>query len=267
MSLKVNLVEYTPNPEKVVAAAAKLCYSSVGVDNIMENLNEENINKFINMLMSYGHHSPIEHVSFTFAIEGVSRSLTHQLVRHRLASYSQQSQRYVRLRQFQYIIPPEIEKNEKAKEIFISCMEKDQEIYDELVKILKKSAFNDLQEEYLRKNKLTISEMDEKTTANFLNKAEKKAIEDARYVFPNACETKIIVTMNARELMHFFSERCCQRAQWEIRIMANKMLNEVKKVSSVLFKYSGPDCVRGVCPEGSMTCGKSLEMKKLYLNE
>lgn len=267
MSLKVNLIEYTPNPERVVAAAAKLCYSSVGVDDIMENLNEENINKFINMLMSYGHHSPIEHVSFTFAIEGVSRSLTHQLVRHRLASYSQQSQRYVRLKQFQYIIPPEIEKNDKAREIFISCMEKDQEAYDELVEILKKSAFNELQEEYLIKNKLTLSEIDEKNITKLLNKAGKKAIEDARYVFPNACETKIIVTMNARELMHFFAERCCQRAQWEIRAMANKMLNEIKKVSPMLFQYSGPNCVRGVCPEGTMTCGKSLEMKKIFLNK
>lgn len=268
MALKVKLIEYTPNPERVVAAAAKLCYSSVGVDDIMRNLNEENINKFINMLMSYGHHSPIEHVSFTFAIEGVSRSLTHQLVRHRLASYSQQSQRYVKLKQFQFIIPPEIEKNQKAKEIFINCMEKDQKIYDELVEILKNSAFDRLKEEYLKDNKLTLENtMDEKIKLNLLNKAEKKAIEDARYVFPNACETKIIVTMNAREIMHFFSERCCNRAQWEIRIMASKMLNEVKKVSPVLFKYSGPGCVRGACPEGSMTCGKALEVRKLYLNE
>lgn len=267
MSLKVNLVEHTPNPEKIVAAAAKLCYSSIGVDDIMENLNEENTNKFINMLMSYGHHSPIEHVSFTFAIEGVSRSLTHQLVRHRLASYSQQSQRYVKLTQFEYIVPPEIEKNKKAKEIFISAMEKDQQVYDELVKLLKESAFNNLEKEYIRVNKLKPGEIDEKNLSSLLNKAEKKAIEDARYVFPNACETKIIVTMNARELMHFFSERCCNRAQWEIRVMANEMLTGVKKVSPVLFKYSGPDCVRGICPEGSMTCGKVLEVRELYLNK
>ncbi|WP_010239420.1 FAD-dependent thymidylate synthase [Clostridium arbusti] len=268
MSLKVKLIEYTPNPEKVVAASAKLCYSSSSVDDIMKNLNEDNINKFINMLMSYGHHSPIEHVSFTFAIEGVSRSLTHQLVRHRLASYSQQSQRYVRLKQFQYIIPPAIEKNQKAREIFQNCMIKDQEAYDELVKELKSSAFDTFKKEYFMENKLTVGDIiDEKHILNLLNKAEKKAIEDARYVFPNACETKIIVTMNARELMHFFSERCCNRAQWEIRAMSNRMLNEVKKVSPILFKYSGPDCVRGICPEGSMTCGKTLEVRKLYLNE
>jgi len=264
MTLKINLIEYTPNPEKVIAAAAKLCYSPSGVDNIMENLDKTNIAKFIEMLMSYGHHSPIEHVSFTFAIEGVSRSLTHQLVRHRLASYSQQSQRYVKLSQFQYIIPPEIEKNRKAKEIFVKTMEQDQKSYDELVELLKKSAFDELKGDYIKKNK---TELDDKHMTLLLNKAEKKAIEDARYVFPNACETKIIVTMNARELMHFFNERCCNRAQWEIRIMAAKMLKEVKSVAPVLFKFSGPSCVREVCPEGAMTCGKSEEIRKLYLNK
>lgn len=264
MSLKVKLIEYTPNPEKVIAAAAKLCYSASGVDDIMKNLDENNINKFINMLMSYGHYSPIEHVSFTFAIEGVSRSLTHQLVRHRIASYSQQSQRYVKLGQFKYIIPPQIDKNKKAKELFIRTMEKDQQVYDELVELLKESAFDELKEEYIKNNKLESSEINEKNMLTILNKAEKKAIEDARYVFPNACETKIIVTMNARELMHFFNERCCNRAQWEIRAMASEMLNEVKLVSPVLFKYSGPSCIKGACPEGSMTCGKSQEMKKLY---
>ena len=99
--LKVKLLQYTPEPEKTIAAAAKLCYSPVGVDDILENLTDEGAEKFLNMLMSYGHMSPIEHVSFTFAVEGVSRSLTHQLVRHRIASYSQQSQRYVKLDQFE----------------------------------------------------------------------------------------------------------------------------------------------------------------------
>lgn len=264
MTLKVNLIEYTPNPEKVIAASAKLCYSGSGVDDIMKNLDERNITKFIDMLMSYGHQSPIEHVSFTFAIEGVSRSLTHQLVRHRIASYSQQSQRYVKLSQFQYIVPPEIEKNRKAKEIFVKTMEQDQKAYDELVQLLKESAYDELKEDYTKANK---SELDEKHITLFLNKSEKKAIEDARYVFPNACETKIIVTMNARELMHFFNERCCNRAQWEIRVMAREMLNKVKNVAPVLFKFSGPNCVKGICPEGTMTCGKSEEIRKLYLDK
>ena len=148
--LKVKLIEHTPNPEKVVASAAKLCYSQVGVDEILENLDEEKTQKFLDMLMTYGHHSPIEHVSFTFAIEGVSRSLTHQLVRHRVASYSQQSQRYVKLQQFEYIIPPDIEKNEDTKELFMKSMKRVQEEYNQLVEILCK---NELSHSYKRISK------------------------------------------------------------------------------------------------------------------
>lgn len=244
MDLKVKLIEHTPNPEKVIASAAKLCYSAVGIDEIEENLQGEKATKFLNMLMSYGHESPIEHVSFTFAVEGVSRSLTHQLVRHRLASYSQQSQRYVKLSQFQYIVPPEIKKDEEAKKIYIEAMENSQEAYNKLADILKNNHIK-----------------------NGMNSpaAEKKAIEDARYVFPNACETKIMLTMNARSLVNFFKHRCCNRAQWEIRALANEMLKQVKEVAPVLFKYSGPSCLNGVCPEGKMTCGKKDEVRKMYL--
>ncbi|WPC41778.1 FAD-dependent thymidylate synthase [Clostridium sp. JS66] len=244
MDLKVKLIEHTPNPEKVIASAAKLCYSAVGIDEIEENLQGEKATKFLNMLMSYGHESPIEHVSFTFAVEGVSRSLTHQLVRHRLASYSQQSQRYVKLSQFQYIVPPEIKKDEEAKKIYIEAMENSQEAYNKLADILKNNHIN-----------------------NGMNSpaAEKKAIEDARYVFPNACETKIMLTMNARSLVNFFKHRCCNRAQWEIRALANEMLKQVKEVAPMLFKYSGPSCLNGVCPEGKMTCGKKDEVRKMYL--
>lgn len=244
MDLKVKLIEYTPNPEKVIASAAKLCYSAVGIDEIEENLQGEKATKFLNMLMSYGHESPIEHVSFTFAVEGVSRSLTHQLVRHRLASYSQQSQRYVKLSQFQYIVPPEIKKDEEAKKIYIEAMENSQEAYNKLADILKNN--------YIK---------------NGMNSpaAEKKAIEDARYVFPNACETKIMLTMNARSLVNFFKHRCCNRAQWEIRALANEMLKQLKEVAPVLFKYSGPSCLNGICPEGKMTCGKKDEVRKMYL--
>jgi len=243
MTLKVKLIEHTPNPERVIASAAKLCYSAVGVDEILENLEGGATEKFLDMLMSYGHESPIEHVSFTFAAEGVSRSLTHQLVRHRIASYSQQSQRYVKLEQFEYVIPPEIENDEKAKEIFIKAMEQSQDAYNELVNILKS-----------------------KYISQGLNapNAEKKAIEDARYVFPNACETKIILTMNARSLMNFFKHRCCNRAQWEISQMADEMLRQVKEVAPVLFKYSGPGCLKGGCPEGKMTCGKINEIRMKY---
>ncbi|GLC29836.1 FAD-dependent thymidylate synthase [Clostridium omnivorum] len=243
MELKVRLIEHTPNPERVIASAAKLCYSAVGVDQILDDLTEENTEKFLNMLMSYGHESPVEHVSFTFAIEGVSRSLTHQLVRHRIASYSQQSQRYVKLAQFEYIIPPEIEKDEEAKQTFIEAMEQCQKSYDNLVGILKNK--------YLSQGLNSIG-------------AEKKAIEDARYVFPNACETKIVVTMNARSLMNFFRHRCCNRAQWEIRTLAEEMLVQVKNVAPSLFRYCGPGCVKGPCPEGKMTCGKIEEVRAKY---
>ena len=246
MSLKVKLIEHTPNPEKVIASAAKLCYSQVGVDDILNGLNEEKTQKFLEMLMSFGHESPIEHVSFTFAIEGVSRSLSHQLVRHRIASYSQQSQRYVKLEQFEYIIPEEISKDENARKIFTEAMEKSQQAYNELTNILKNKYLN----QGLKQNI-----------------AEKKAIEDARYVFPNACETKIIVTMNARSLMNFFRHRCCNRAQWEIRNLANEMLTLVKGTAPTLFKYAGPACLVGECPEGQMTCGRMNEMRKKYLSD
>lgn len=244
MSLKVEIIEHTPNPEKVIAAAAKLCYSQVGVDDILNGLSEYKTKQFLEMLMSFGHESPIEHVSFTFAIEGVSRSLSHQLVRHRIASYSQQSQRYVKLDQFDYVIPYEISNDENARKIFIEAMEKSQQAYDELVSILKSK--------YIDKGMQS-------------KQAEKKAIEDARYVFPNACETKIIVTMNARSLMNFFRHRCCNRAQWEIRNLANEMLTQVKHIAPTLFKYAGPACLLGKCPEGKMTCGKMNEMREKYI--
>ncbi|HEY8889257.1 MAG TPA: FAD-dependent thymidylate synthase [Clostridium sp.] len=263
--LKVKLIEHTPNPEKVIAAAAKLCYSAVGVDEIMENLNEKKTYKLLDMLMSYGHHSPIEHVSFTFAIEGISRSLTHQLVRHRVASYSQQSQRYVKLEQFEYIIPPNIEKDDGAKEIFIASMNRVQEDYNKLVEILCKNELTNIITEYLSTSNLkNLEEIDEKQYRMLKGKAEKKAIEDARYVFPNACETKIIVTMNARELIHFFNHRCCNRAQWEIRKMAKTMLMQARTIAPELFKYAGPSCVNGPCPEGGMSCGKMLDIRKEY---
>lgn len=250
--LKVKLVSYTQEPEKLVAASAKLCYSQFGADEIMNDLSEENIEKFLNMLMSIGHQSPIEHISFSFAIEGVSRTLTHQLVRHRIASYSQRSQRYVTEGQFQYVIPHAIEDDDNAKRLFIQAMEHDQKVYDEITALLK--------EKYIKKYiEQGMTEKKARSTA------EKTAIEDARYVLPNACETKIMVTMNARSLLHFFNVRCCSRAQWEIREMAEKMLIEVKKVAPNIFKYAGPSCVSGPCPEGSMSCGKAIEIRKRYL--
>ena len=249
--MKVSLLRYTPDGESLVSAAAKLCYSPVGIEEIEKETSEEEVSKFLGILMKLGHESPIEHISFTFAVEGVSRTLTHQLVRHRIASYSQQSQRYVKLDQFEYIIPPAIEENEEAKNIFIETMERDQESYDKLVEIL----YNKYYENFLKEG---ASEKEAKS------KSEKTAIEDARYVFPNACETKIVFTMNARSLLHFFELRTCNRAQWEIRNMAKEMLREVKKVYPVLFKNAGPGCVNGPCPEGNMTCGKIVEVREEF---
>ncbi len=251
--MKVKLLSYTPNPEKVISMAAKLCYSSVGVDEIEQNLTDENIEKFLNMLISIGHESPLEHVSFTFAVEGISRSCSHQIVRHRIASFSQQSQRYVKLDQFEYIIPPEINEIEEAKELFIESMNKDQEAYDKIVDILFEKHYN----------KLINFGKNEKEARR---QAEKKAIEDARYVFPNACETKMVFTMNTRSLYNFFSHRCCERAQWEIRDLATEMLRQVRQVAPILFKNSGPNCVKGPCPEGKMTCGLIVDIREKFKN-
>lgn len=249
--MKVELLNYTKDGEMTIAQAGKLCYSPVGVDEIKETLDEESIGKYVKMLSNLGHYSPLEHVSFTFAIEGVSRVLTHQLVRHRIASYSQQSQRYVKLDDFQYIIPPEIEENPIAKEIFIQAMEDDREAYFKIVDAL----YDKNYEKMLAKG---YSEKKAKS------QAEKASIEDARYVFPNACETKIVLTMNARTLIHFFTLRCCNRAQWEIRNMADEMLKIVKGIYPALFNNVGPGCVNGPCPEGSMTCGEMTQVREKY---
>ena len=268
MAIKVKLLAHTPNPDAVVAAAAKLCYSKVGVEQISEKLTDEEVKRFVNHLVEMGHESPIEHVTFTFAIEGISRSCSHQIVRHRIASYSQQSQRYVKLEQFEYIIPPAIESNPEAKRIFIEAMERDQKAYDELVDLLLEDILIDKHaadygsciREILKENPDAVpdrSKVLDLYAENFLEdyrKAEKQAIEDARYVFPNACETKIVITMNARSLLHFFNVRCCNRAQWEIREMATEMLKECKKIAPALFKKAGPDCVYGKCGEGKMSC-------------
>ncbi len=249
--MKVILLQHTPEPEKVVASAAKLCYSPVGADKLLEGLTKESTDKFIKKLMEMGHESPVEHISFTFAVEGVSRVLTHQLVRHRIASYSQQSQRYVKLEQFEYIIPPSIAEIPEAKEMYIKTMENDQRTYNELVEILISK--------HLEKG------MGEGKTEKQASKAaQKKAIEDARYIFPNACETKVVLTMNARSLINFFEHRCCERAQWEIRELATRMLKLVREVAPTIFNKIGPNCLGKPCPEGTMTCGKINEVRERF---
>lgn len=249
--MNVELLQHTPEPEKIIAAAAKLCYSSSGIDGILDGLDAEKTEKFLNRLMSMGHESPTEHITFTFGIEGVSRSLLAQITRHRIASYSVKSQRYVNEGKFDFVIPPEIEKIPEAKKEFLSAMNEDVKSYNKLADILFEKHYNDMVADGADEKKAKIS-------------AEKKAIEDARYVLPNACETKMIVTMNARSLMNFFHHRCCERAQWEIRDLACRMLTLVKEVAPTLFAKAGPRCVNGSCPEGAMSCGKMLEKRELF---
>lgn len=251
--MNVELIAHSPEPEKVVASAAKLCYSATGAKGLMDDLTTEKSASFLDKLLDFGHYSPLEHISFTFAIEGVSRVLTHQLVIHRIASYSQQSQRYVKLSQFDFIVPPAIENNPEAKAIFISAMEQDQTAYEQIVDLLEKDYFDRFLSEGMGE-------------ASAKRAAEKTAIEDARFVFPNACETKIVVTMNARSLINFFNHRCCMRAQWEIRNLADEMLKLVANEAPTLFKGIGPKCLTGPCPEGKMTCGNIVNVRERYSN-
>ena len=218
--MQVKLLRYTPEPDKTVAMSARLCYSPIGAAELEEKLSNEQITKLVRQLGAMGHTSTFEHVSFTFAIEGVSRVLTHQLVRHRIASYSQQSQRYVKEHDFAMIVPHTIEAKPEAKKKFEALCQEIQNLYNQFTE-------------------------------------EGIPAEDARYILPNAAETKIVVTMNARSLLHFFELRCCNRAQWEIRELADKMLEEVRRVAPILFAKAGPTCVTQLtCHEGKMSCGR-----------
>ena len=156
---------------------------------------------------------------FSFAVDGVSRALTHQLVRHRLASFNQQSQRYVKFTDGVGIVKPEtVAEDEHANAVF-----------DEAIDTIL-TAYQTMLEAGI-------------------------PAEDARYILPNAAESKIVITMNIRELLHFFELRCCNRAQWEIRELAHRMLELVRPTAPYIFKDAGAGCVRGACPEGKMTCG------------
>lgn len=218
--MMVKLVRHTPEPERTVAMSARLCYSPIGAAQLEEKISDEQAAKLVRKLVSMGHLSTLEHVTFTFAIEGVSRVLTHQLVRHRIASYSQQSQRYVKEHDFETIVPASIASKPEAKAKFDKLMTEIQAMYDEFIAL-------DI------------------------------PAEDARYILPNATETKIVCTFNARSLLNFFSLRCCTRAQWEIRALANEMLRQCQAVAPVIFENAGPTCVsEGVCHEGAMSCGR-----------
>ncbi len=242
--MKVNLLCHTPEPEKTIAAAARLCYSNSGADELFDGITEEKASDYVAMLERLGHESPLEHVTFTFTIEGVSRALLAQITRHRIASFSVQSQRYVnKENHFEFIVPPAVKEDEEALAEYKKIMDTCAESYAKLTEILKKRAAAEFMAEG-------------KTEGEAGKLAEKKAIEDARFVLPNACDTKMIVTMNVRSLHNFFRLRCCNRAQWEIRTVADEMLRLCREEAPSLFAHAGPSCVNGVCGEGKMSCGK-----------
>ena len=231
----VRLIACTPDPVSVCALAARVCYSALPYDELKEKTGTQDQAGFLKGVIRSGHLSVLEHTSFTFYVEGVSRALLAQLTRHRIASFSVQSQRYVSMKdQFFCVVPPRISALGPEKEAeYLRQMETIGKWYEEW-----QEAF------------------DEDPSAN----------EDARFVLPNACSTRLVMTMNARELRHFFSLRCCERAQWEIRSLASRMLALCRQAAPVLFDDAGPSCVAGPCPEGSRSCGRAAEIREKFKN-
>lgn len=237
--MRVVLLYHTPEPEFAVAQAARLCYSAADSEALRRALTPERVARLVRHLVDSGHHSAIEHAAFTFLLEGVSRAMTHQLVRHRIASYSQQSQRYVGVSSdegggFACVVPPSVRRAGLA-DWFSERMAEAQRWYDLLCKKLREAGLEG-----------------------------EDVYQDARYVLPNATQTRIMVTMNARELRHFFRLRLCRRAQWEIREAALEMLKRVKSVAPALFAGAGPACLAGPCPEGDRSCGGAAEVRKRF---
>ncbi len=221
--MNVVLLQCTPDPERLVALAARLCYSAASIADLAEDVSRKDARTLVRRVLSMGHASVLEHVTFTYGVEGISRAASHQLVRHRIASYSQQSQRYVAA-EFGYVAPATVTRG-PGRGKFERHMKRSAALYREML-------------------------------------ADGIPAEDARFVLPNATETKILVTMNARELRHFFALRACRRAQWEIRGLAMEMLGIAKSKAPLLFEDAGPGCVRGRCPEGKMTCGDPAGVRK-----
>jgi thymidylate synthase (FAD) len=238
--LKVELLAATPNALSLIYAAFRQCYHAGFVADMWPRLVSGEVSRetqadFVQKVMESGHDSPIEHASFTFAISGISRACSHQIVRHRIASYSQQSQRYVDGSDMDFILPPAIAKVPEAKARFEAFMEEVGGAYRDLKAIL---------EAHGRKE---------------------KAKEDARFVLPQAAETRIVITMNCRALLHFFHLRCCLRAQWEIRAMAEAMLELCKAELPAIFATAGAKCESlGYCPESPrFACGKYPTLAQL----
>jgi thymidylate synthase (FAD) len=222
--VNVVLLQCTPDPERMVALAARLCYSPAGIGELREDISRRDVRGLIRKVLSMGHASVLEHVALTYGVEGISRAASHQLVRHRLASYSQQSQRYVSA-DASFVTPPTVARSPALRREYRRHMAACSRLYGEL------------------------------TAAGI-------PPEDARFVLPNATETKVLITMNARELHHFFALRTCRRAQWEIREMALRMLAIARRQAPLLFESAGPGCVRGRCPEGKMSCGQATQVRE-----
>jgi len=222
--VNVLLLSCTPDPERMVALAARLCYSPAGIGELREDVSRKDTRTLVRRVLSMGHASVLEHATLTYGVEGISRAASHQLVRHRIASYSQQSQRYVAA-DFGYVTPPTIASSPGLRKEYDRHMAACSRLYGKMMR-------------------------------------EGIPAEDSRFVLPNATETKILITMNARELHHFFALRTCRRAQWEIREMAMRMLAAAREKAPLLFESAGPGCVRGRCPEGKMTCGKPAEVRR-----
>lgn len=225
--VSVVVLGHSPDPERAVAAAARLCYSPRDVVGLRDSLEEDEVTRLLASLLDMGHLSALEHASFTFGVEGISRACSHQLVRHRLASYSQQSQRYVKLGEVRAVTPPSVAADPAATAAFDRAVRAAWAAYEGLL-------------------------------------AAGVPAEDARYLLPNACETKLVVTMNARELRHFFGLRLCRRAQWEIRRLGDAMLRATFPLAPRLFLGAGPGCLSGACPEGAFSCGQAAEVRREY---
>lgn len=291
--LKVQVLSHTPDFERNIARAGKLCYSSSGITELNDNLTDEEVTRYLNMILNVKHFSVLEHGTITFGIEGISRTSANQLVRHRIASYSQQSQRYVSANSFSYVVPQDIKNNPQAHTLFTNAMEVAQQNYNAISEALmeqyiieylgvedKSTGMKYLEEELKKDTELwedigvdvlrgyvnlqAMFRYYDKKTYNVLTK---RANENARAVLPNATETKIVVTMNVRALFNFFKERLCMRAQDEIREMAFEMWKCCMQISPTIFKYAVPTCVNGKCKEGKMSCGKMLEVKDRYNTE
>lgn len=278
-TMKVKILSSTSDFERNIARGAKLCYSPSTMEELDENLTVEAAQKFLKMIMSLGHGSVLEHSSITFGIEGISRATSHQLVRHRVASYSQKSQRYVGEGSFEYVVPAPIRENPVAFNLFNDAMAADNAAYNDIADSL---LCNFLIKDHLAvlRDNLNSADLEHALVHGFMYDTDlvkvkqlipseysalsKKAYENARYVLPNACETKLQVTMNVRSLLNFFEERLCERAQDEIRDMAYMMWRACMQLSPVIFKRAVPTCVYGKCKESHMSCGKQAEYKERF---